>query len=530
MKKIKLCAILAGLLCATIWTVACTDKPDVNPETTADVTADMTAEVTEPAAEEKTEGITEALTEEETTEAETECHLLFEDNFDGAELDATKWVVGTPENQTKKNGDVALWDAGMVELDANGHLLLKMEWDAEAKKARTGAVTTKGLFEAGYGYYEVSMKLPLAYARTCTFALYAGNTRINALSSICNAQEGGGVTYLQGPDGHETDTLHSAFINLYDGRFHTVGVLRNEEGYTFFIDGKETAKTADTSDKTGYLALFWEAPKIHGAGRNESSNSTPAEMVIDCVRIYSSLPETLGKAEASQAQLVFNDDFDGNEIDNTKWTRCPEWTRNDLMYWKDEMTQVDGEGHLVIRMEYDEEKNMIRGGGAWTASTFNYGYGYYEANLKLPDVYGAWGAFWMMCGDVWKESAKDGVEIDIIESTVGGEWGHALHSNYGNLNSLGNPTMVSADTSDGQFHTFGVLRAENGYFFYIDGMLSAIVPAYRYEPCPVIGRMKLTVEAAGWSGGGTPESFASLPAEMVVDYVRVYDTMPELNP
>jgi hypothetical protein len=90
--------------------------------------------------------------------------------------------------------------------------------------------------------------------------------------------------------------------------------------------------------------------------------------------------------------------------------------------------------------------------------------------------------------------------------------------------------MVSADTSDGQFHTFGVLRADNGYFFYIDGMLSAIVPAYRYEPCPVIGRMKLTVEAAGWSGGGTPESFASLPAEMVVDYVRVYDTMPELNP
>ena len=60
-------------------------------------------------------------------------------------------------------------------------------------------------------------------------------------------------------------------------------------------------------------------------------------------------------------------------------------------------------------------------------------------------------------------------------------------------------------------------------------MLSAIVPAYRYEACPVIGRMKLTCEAAGWSGGGTAESFASLPAKMEVDYVRVYASMPDLS-
>lgn len=526
-KKCKLCALLLGLLTAAALATACTDTPDT---TDTDTTVAVETVAT-PDTEEKTE----PETEEETTEAETECQLIFEDNFDGAELDAAKWNPGTPENQPAKTADVRLWDPAMVELDANGHLLLKMEWDAEAKKARTGAVTTKGLFEYGYGYYEASVKFPLTYGRSNCFTITAGGVEMDVLRSI-NGRDA--VTYEHklsggGNEAVSVAALEKNLINIYDGRFHTFGLLRTPEGYTFYIDGKESefipANQFAPTAEDGFISLCWEASKINGSGRNESQHSTPAEMVVDYVRVYSSLPDTLGKAEASQAQLLFIDDFEGTEMDRTKWTRCPEWTRNNIMYWKDEMTNVDGNGHLVIRMEYDEEKNMIRGGGAWTASTFTHGYGYFEANLKLPDVYGAWGAFWMMCGDVWKESAKDGVEIDIIESTIGGEWGHALHSNYGNLNSLGNPTMAPVDTSDGEFHTFGALRAENGYFFYIDGMLSAIVPAYRYEPCPIEGRMKLTLEAAEWSGGGTAESFASLPAQMEVDYVRVYSAMPDFD-
>ena len=80
-----------------------------------------------------------------------------------------------------------------------------------------------------------------------------------------------------------------------------------------------------------------------------------------------------------------------------------------------------------------------------------------------------------------------------------------------------------------EFHTFGVLRAENGYFFYVDRKLSAIVPYYQYAPCPVPGRMELTVEAADWAGAGTPECLAQLPAQMLTDYVRVWDSMPDLN-
>lgn len=157
MTKLKITALLLGLLTAAALATACTDTPD---STDTDTTAAIETVAT-PDTEEKTEPETTFETEKETTEAETECQLIFEDNFDGTELDAAKWNLGTPENQPARTADVRLWDPAMVELDQeNGHLLLKMEWDAEAKKARTGAVTTKGLFEYGYGYYEASVKFP----------------------------------------------------------------------------------------------------------------------------------------------------------------------------------------------------------------------------------------------------------------------------------------------------------------------------------------------------------------------------------
>jgi beta-glucanase (GH16 family) len=246
--------------------------------------------------------------------------------------------------------------------------------------------------------------------------------------------------------------------------------------------------------------------------------------------VYSSLPETLGKAEASRAQLLLDDDFEGNEIDFTKWKYAPEWTRNDYCYWSNEMSVLDGEGHLATKMEWDSERNSLKSGALWSAS--DYGYGYYEASIKFPKAYGTWGAFWMMCGDVWKESAADGVEIDIVESINNetGAYNHALHCNYASLNSLGPTKLFQADIYNGEFHTFGVLRAENGYFFYVDGKLSGLVPHYQYTPCPIPGRMELTVEAAEWAGAGKPECLEQLPAQMLTDYVRVWDSMPELNP
>ncbi len=538
MTKLKITALLLGLLTAAALATACTDTPD---STDTDTTAAIETVAT-PDTEEKTEPETTFETEKETTEAETECQLIFEDNFDGTELDAAKWNLGTPENQPARTADVRLWDPAMVELDQeNGHLLLKMEWDAEAKKARTGAVTTKGLFEYGYGYYEASVKFPLTYGRSNCFTVTAGGVEMDIMRSI-NGRDA--VTYEHklsgGGNGAVTvAALEKNLINIYDGRFHTFGLLRTPEGYTFYIDGKESAfipadQFAPVAED-GFISLCWEASKINGSGRNESLNSTPAEMVVDYVRVYSSLPEVLSKPVNTEPELVFNDDFDGTELDNTKWEKCPEWDRQGKSRWQNDLSYLDGEGNLILKMDWDEEAQLVNCGAVRTAGRFEYGYGYYEARIKFTDHHGAWGAFWMMCGAVsgTENGAADGVEIDIIESIYNqdGIYNHNLHwDGYGADHKVASPTLLrEINIYDGEYHTFGVLRSETGYFFYIDGQLSSLVTPQNCEPCPVDGYMKLTCEAAEWSGAGTPESIADMPAEMIVDYVRVWDIMPDFD-
>ena len=233
------------------------------------------------------------------------------------------------------------------------------------------------------------------------------------------------------------------------------------------------------------------------------------------------------------SNLLFEDSFDGTALDDSKWERCPEWNRQGtLCVWDDDMSYLDGEGHLVLRAEWDAENSRVQSGAVRTAGLFSAGYGYYEASICFPTAPGTWGAFWMMCGDVSGEdgSAADGVEIDIIES-IGNDWGacnSALHwDGYGDSHQqVSSGELYNHGIYDGEFHTFGLERTEGGYVFYIDGAERWRVTADQCAPCPEEGYMKLTVEAADWAGAGSDACIAGLPAEMLVDYVKVYREKP----
>ncbi len=235
---------------------------------------------------------------------------------------------------------------------------------------------------------------------------------------------------------------------------------------------------------------------------------------------------------ASGPVLLFEDEFDGTELNPTLWERCPEWDRQDgVSVWSNEMSYLNGEGNLVLRAEWDEELEKVVSGAVRTYGLFEQGYGYYEASIKFPVVRGVWGAFWMMVGDVHNVENKsvDGVEIDIVES-IGNRAGHcnqALHwDGYGSEHKKSANEMTECDyIYDGEFHTFGLWRTEEVYIFYIDG--NEVWRTSGGGICPEDGYMKLTVEAAKWNGAGTKAAIKTLPADMLVDYVRVWDTKPE---
>lgn len=223
--------------------------------------------------------------------------------------------------------------------------------------------------------------------------------------------------------------------------------------------------------------------------------------------------------------LTFEDDFDGNDIDLSKWERCPEYKRQDLNnYWNDGMSYVDGEGNLIIGMSYDEEKDAFLSGGVRTRGIFEQTYGYYEIKCTVNTIPGYWTAFWLMGDSVASETngGVDGTEIDIYESAYCDrkQIQHTLNwDGYGEAHKA-DGKVVDADVYDGKYHIFALLWTEEEYVFFIDGAETWRTKAESAKgTCKVPLYMKITSETGGWTG--VPDK-AALPDHMKVDYVRVY--------
>ncbi len=128
-----------------------------------------------------------------------------------------------------------------------------------------------------------------------------------------------------------------------------------------------------------------------------------------------------------------------------------------------------------------------------------------------------------------ENGAADGVEIDIIESIRGDEntCNSALHwDGYRDAHKSIAYPIPEHNIYDGKFHTFGLWRTPEAYIFYIDNTETWRVTPDQCEICPEQGYMKLSVEGSEWAGTGTKEAIAQLPADMLVDYVRVYREKP----
>lgn len=237
-------------------------------------------------------------------------------------------------------------------------------------------------------------------------------------------------------------------------------------------------------------------------------------------------------AEIEMLSPVLEENFDGTALNKNVWSKCPEWVRHDGgSIWDNSMTSLDGEGHLVLRAEWDAKNNRVNCGAIYSKDLFEYGYGYFEASIKLPVATGVWGAFWINCGNISSVdgSAADGVEIDVIESIYNdlGYCNSALHwDGYYSEHQGIDSGRMTYDIYDGNFHLFAVERNERGYFFYIDGVEVWRVYSYQCAPCPEPGFLELSLEATYTVGAGTEESINALPAEMLVDYVKVYEKNP----
>ena len=218
-------------------------------------------------------------------------------------------------------------------------------------------------------------------------------------------------------------------------------------------------------------------------------------------------------------RMVWNDEFEGKELDATKWTAQGDSVRKGGM-WLKKCVQLDGQGNLAL-LATQEDDGKFGTGCVNSKGKFEHKHGLWVARMQMPKEQGFWSAFWLMGSGVGKvgNEGMDGTEIDVIEYPKRtGELNMAVHwDGYGKEHQVRGTRHIDKSFTEG-FHTYAVHWNEKEYVFFYDGKEvwrtneGMISQATQYAI--------LSNEVGTWAGDITK---AKLPDRCLIDYVRVYD-------
>lgn len=255
-------------------------------------------------------------------------------------------------------------------------------------------------------------------------------------------------------------------------------------------------------------------------------------------------------------ELVWADEFDGEELDMTKWDYRLSMMGKRHITWGTEGVKLDGNSNAVFTVYEKDgeicssqlqtgynymdaphtEEALFGGGGEEPGLVWPIGklqehkylkkYGYFECRCKLQKKEGWWSAFWLQSPVIGSslDPATSGIENDIMESFhVGKIIQHANHYNGYGVDHQAAVVGEGMDISLDEYHRFGMLWDENGYTFYVDGVEDGHVDA----PVSHISQFILiSTEVNGYrcsAHAATDEARAAVGDEFIVDYVRVFD-------
>lgn len=258
--------------------------------------------------------------------------------------------------------------------------------------------------------------------------------------------------------------------------------------------------------------------------------------------------------EGKNWQLIWSDEFDGTELDTSKWdyrmsmmgVRWPAWT--------DKGVHLDGNSNAVFTMIEEEgrpvcsqlqtgynfmdepvssttfyKENLQWRIGKLKEQKFTHKYGYYECRCRLQQKPGWRVAFWIQSPIIGAslDPAQTGSEIDVMESfTPGIVVPHNIFTGGYGLDTK-RLQVGGKPVDEKEFHRFGVLWDETGYTFYLDGVEDGRIDAY-VSGCPEF--ILISGEPHGYRYKGnqpTEEAYSAIGDTFIVDYVRVFDMIPD---
>jgi len=267
-------------------------------------------------------------------------------------------------------------------------------------------------------------------------------------------------------------------------------------------------------------------------------------------------------------KLVWNDEFEGRRLDPSKWEAeigngfydyraagwVPGWGNGELQYYTDAPENLSvGGGCLTLRARRESLhgcgytsariRTRRRDGGVLFAQT----YGRFECRARASVGAGIWPAFWMLPAEEAYGGWAASGEIDVME-LVGSKPNEVLGSthfgaSYPHRDMRTHVGALPSGASMDAFHVYAIewdpgrirwlvddrVYAEQDFWWSSSRRGDCGLPPRSSRdlnawPAPFDRPFCLTLNLAVGGGlPGPPDASTVFPAELVVDYVRVYE-------
>lgn len=264
-----------------------------------------------------------------------------------------------------------------------------------------------------------------------------------------------------------------------------------------------------------------------------------------------------GTTDLDGYNLIFNDEFTGNSLDTSVWNYVTGyyinddpgtwgWGNNEMEYYTDSAKNVNVSNGVLNLNAYEEPKSFPQdpsryaqysSGKITTKDNFAFKYGRIDFSAKLPVGNGMWPALWLLPNDdtygTWAASG----EIDVMEARgrIPGASSGAIHFGGAwpaNTYIGGDYAFENGGRIDTDFHLYSVVWEADMIKWYVDGNLFFYAKDSQWyttassasgAPFDQEFYIIMNLAVGGWFDGGITPDSSDLPANMQVDYVRVYE-------
>jgi hypothetical protein len=221
----------------------------------------------------------------------SKAELVFEDNFDGTKVNTDVWNAHDKE---KRRGGLWLKETMQVK-DGNLEMIFNKN---EKGEYIMGCIDTPKTFNFTYGYVEARMKNPKQVGHWP--GIWLMTQSVNHVGNEGN--DGTEVDIVEAPwrnkdevshalhwDGYGADHQgaghHPTVPGINEG-FHTYAVDWSEDGYIFFIDGKETWRTDQGGVCDVPLFLMISDEEGGWSGNPAKATNLPDKTYVDYIRVW----------------------------------------------------------------------------------------------------------------------------------------------------------------------------------------------------------------------------------------------------